>query len=719
MGRSARRAGARLGGTAPRPAPRPRGLRPCLVGLATLMLLVLGWGGAALAGGARRGVLYGPHGVAALTPRPYRVAAYLTGTALGVGPLQSPRGVWYQARTGTLYIADTGGNRVVVVPRRAPAYAIGTRGGHALQGPTGVVTYQGFVLVADPAQGRIAVYTPSGLFLRSLRLHSGVYAQTHTPFAPEQVAVSPLGILYVLNRNTFRGLLTSTLTGHFLGFSAASPPHVGPLQSLGRTLLTRAQRAQLVPLYPSAPGGVAIGPGGFVFVTNPYRGVDQIRRLPPAGGGNTLPGGASTNYGYSLTHGATAEIARFGPIAVSPSGFIAAGDTNGNRVFVYDAQGTPLFTFGGAGTGRGRFGALAGLAAGPHGALFALDRRLGTVQELVPTRFGRLVRHASTLYVVGHYRQSAATWRRVLLADNVYPLALRGLGRADLAAGHPTRAMARFRAAHDPAGYQVAHAVRQLRQERADFGWLVVALGLLLGAVGALRAWGGRLWGWAWELAERRWRWGPNPLGFVRRVGAVLANPREEFFAVKWMRPVGPVETLGLMLWLYAVRLLSRLWTGYAFRPTGGGALHPVVLGLETFLPLAAWTLASYAVADVLGGEGRLHEVWSTSLLCTIPYCLFGVPLALLSRWLVHGDAGAYGLLGLLVSAWVAYLFLQQLLVVHDLSGREVVRAVSWTSLALVGMAFTSAVVLGLSGRFAQFLGQVGRELTALGWRPL
>ena len=652
-------------------------------------------------------------------PRPYRVTAWLSGTRSGVGPLQSPQGLWYQSRTRTLYIADTGGNRVVVVPPSGADRVIGASGPHALHGPTGVATFHGFLLVADPTQGRIAVYTPSGVYLRDLHVRSTVFASTHITFAPEQIAVGRLGVVYAINRSTYQGLLAFTLAGHFLGFTAASPPSVGPLQVLERALLTRAQRAQLVPIYPSAPGGVAVGPGGFVYVTNPYRQVDQIRRLSPVGGGNTLPGGSSTNYGYTRYQGLVPQVARFGPIAVSAHGFIAAADTNGERIFMYDPQGAPLFAIGGRGTRRGRFGSLSALAAGHNGTIYALDRRLGTVQRFAPTRFGRLVRQASRLYVAGHYRQAASGWRTVLAADAAYPLALRGLGQADLAAGHPRRAMARFKAARDRSGYQQAHSALQLRRVRAAFGWLFLAVGVVVAAIVGVWRFSRRVWAWAWDVGERRWPWEYHPLTFLRRIGGVLGRAREEFYAVKWERPVGTTETLALMIWLFAVRIASQLWTGYAFRPAGAAPWQPGALALETFLPLGAWTLASYGMADVLGGEGRLHEVWSVSLLCLLPYCLLGIPVALLSRVLVPGDAGVYGFFHLVEVVWIAWLFLQQVIALHDFAGREVTRTVVWGSLAMIGMAFASVVVLGLTGQFGQFLHQVSRELTALGWRPL
>ncbi len=687
--------------------------------LTTIGLGVIAAAGPVQAGGPPRASLYGPRGPIAFLPPPYRVTAWRTGTSLGVGPLHSPQGLWYQARTGTLYIADTGGNRVVAIPRSGPARVIGAAGAHALRGPTGVATHDGFLLVADPSQGRIAVYTASGVYLRNLHLHSAVYAGAHIAFAPEQIAVGRLGVVYAMNRSTYQGLLAFTLSGHFLGFAAASPPRVGALRVLERSLLTRAQRAQLVPLYTSAPGGVAIGPGGFVYVTNPYRQVDQIRRLSPLGGGNTLPGASATNYGYTRYHGLIPEVARFGPIAVSRHGFIAAADTSGERIVIYDPRGRPLFTLGGQGSRRGRFEGLTALAAGNSGALYALDRRTDALQRFSPTRFGRLVLNASRLYAAGHYVQAAAGWHAVLAADGSYSLALQGLGRADLASGHPRRAMARFRAARDRTGYQRAHADLQLRRVRAAFGWLFLAAGLVAASIVAIWRWGGTLWNWAWNLAEERWPWPYHPLAFLRRVGAVLGRAQEEFYALKWERPVGAYETLGLMAWLYGVRVCGHLWTGFAFRPPGSTPGQPGALALETFLPLGAWTLASYGVADVLGGEARLHEVWSSSLLCLLPYAVLGIPVALLSRLLVPGDAGVYGFFHLVEIVWVAWLFLQQVVVLHDLAGREVVRAVVWGSLAVVGMAFASVVVLGLAGQLGQFLHQVSVELTALGWRPL
>ena len=672
-------------------------------------------------------VLYAANGAQQFTPSPYRVARVLTGASLGVGAFNQPQGIAYSATTGTLYIADTNNNRVVAVSSSGRATVFGTSGAGQLQRPTGVAFDKGLVLVADPSEGRIVVFLPSGAYVGQMTVTSTLFKAQHLTFAPEQIAVSPLGTILVINRNTYQGLLAFTQAGQWTGFFGASAPRINPLYEIERSLMTAAQRAQLLPLYPSAPGGVAVG-GAFAYVTNPYRLTGQIRRISVAGGGNTFPKSVSASEGPTVVQGFQVTAPRFRAIAVSPNGFIYTVDTTSSQIFVYDSGGTQLFAIGGTGNRLGAFARPVSLAAVPGGGLYVLDMRNGDVQLLEPTLFGRQVRAGAQLYQVGHYRQAAADWQAVLRSDAAYPLALMGIAQADMEEGNThayslgdaaqglpywDAAMRDFRLAGDASGYQQAHADVQLAHSRQGFAWLVVGFLALLALAIVVARWGRDAWTWAY----RRWvsRWAPEPLEEAGRMLSFLVHPSEEIFLIKWVRPVSRVTVVLLMAWLVVSRVISRLVTGYAFLPASGHQVHPLALALETFTPLALWTGSTYGVADMLGGEGRLGEVWSTTLLCALPYAILAIPVALISRLLVPGDAGVYGFFHLLEIVWIATLLVSQITALHDFNGAQVVRALVFSLLGALGLVFAAILVLGLTGQLGHFIDLISHELVILG----
>ena len=89
---------------------------------------------------------------------------------------------------GSVYVLDQGRARVV---RRSPDGSVSTfgslgNGDGQLNDPTGIATGAGLVLVADPVNGRIVVFSDGGAFVRSIPV--GEWGQ---PFQYPDIAIAP------------------------------------------------------------------------------------------------------------------------------------------------------------------------------------------------------------------------------------------------------------------------------------------------------------------------------------------------------------------------------------------------------------------------------------------------------------------------------------------------------------------------------------------------
>lgn len=263
----------------------------------------------------------------------------------GLGQLQYPRSIAVDA-PGNQYVANTGANRIEVFDvNGTPVRNFGSSAraaGHFIA-PLGVAAdASGVVAVADSVDGRIELFGPDRTPLAVWGSPSP--GPTILP-NPAALAFDTAGTAYVLDQNRGR-ILVFDRAGNVKRTIASSGNGPGQL---------------------SAPSAIAIDGSGRLYVADTGNG--RIARFTT--GGDYL--------------GAIGDFSGVRGIAVTPDGgTIYAADGSTSRIYVLDAAGAEVASFGGKGKKAGQFDAPAQIGLAPDGTLWVADKGNSRVQAFAP-----------------------------------------------------------------------------------------------------------------------------------------------------------------------------------------------------------------------------------------------------------------------------------------------------------------------------------------------
>ena len=713
----------------------------------------------------------GTNGIPVPSPAPYKPvkAIYtevLTYHGRSLGPLQQVNDIYIDnTPQHNLWVVDTQGNRVIELAQNpnkhgVPQYnkvklVIGwpkptsKTSPYALKGPLGVaVGPHGIIYIADTGNGRVAAFTPNGVFLKDLNVTTSKSLQAQNfKFAPERVAVDARGTIYVVNAGTPYGLAEFNSNGQFLGFFA---PNILSFTStlkyqISKIFQTKAQKSQQASILPPEVNNVYVGPDGYIYTTSVDVSTRQIRRLNDVGTDTLNLPGTNVNYGLPInalptyvfqnimeshSSGPVSLTPLFVSIAASKTGIITALDQLTNYVFQFSRGGKLLYTFGGLDNGNGVLGLFeqpTAVAVAPKNEVLVSDAQESNITVFQPTRFGQLVQEASLLYSQGHYRQAQKPWSQVLAYDTNYDLAHAELGKGYLARGEllgsnpsvlPTelgyfaQALHQFYLANDKTDYGTAFSWYRHDWMRINFSWVFLAfLGFWLVVYLLIKVVAPRLRA---HPVGFQGAWARNQ--FVRAfpmMWRVIKHPAEAFFQLKYEAQGTLYQGLLLIGLAYLMHLINLMVIAFDFSPLVKGQTNLLYTSSQFLLPLATWIVANYLVGDLYEGEANLSEVITGSAYALVPFILLQLPLAVASHSLVPTDH-IYGVLVGVQLIWVGYLFFTQVRVLHNLEWVQAFKA-SMMTLVGIGVLWTMfVIVFGLGQQAVLFVHQIYQEIMLL-----
>ncbi len=439
------------------------------------------------------------------SPDAYRTRTVLTGASLGLTTeMKNPEGLF--VRGNDIYVCDTGNNRILHIRLENEAYTLvreiasfsGDTAPLTFNGPKDIyVAEDGTLYIADTGNNRVVKLDSELNFLLSfIQPTDPTYDQSKS-FMPAKLVADVSGRVFCLATNINMGVMKYEADGTFTGFIGAAPVKYTWTELVWRLLSTKEQRAQQASLVATEYDNIAIDENGFFYVVTQTfdendlmsGSAEPIRRLNSLGTNILIDNGTFPPIGDVQWAAGNLNITRSGPslfvdVTVLKNDIYVALDEKHNRLFGYDKQGNMLWAFGGVGYAEGYFSKPVAIEHMDHDLLI-LDSTGASITVMTPTEYGTLIYKASDEYNRGLYDDSAATWTEVLKRNGNYDLAYIGIGRAELQRGNYKAACDYFEMARDEDNYSEAFRYYRSELVEENIGWIfgLVAAALIIPAV--------------------------------------------------------------------------------------------------------------------------------------------------------------------------------------------------------------------------------------------
>lgn len=616
-------------------------------------------------------------------------------------PLSGPEEMFF-APDGFIYIADTGNGRIVKLDENFEIVA--EFGNDILDSPTGLfIDDEGTIYIADAGTNTIVILNADGELINQFGRPTEPLFGANRDFRPRKIAVDARHNLYIVSEGSVDGLVIMNTDGNFIGYFGANEADMSLKMILQRMFLTDEQLSQFIRNEAASPSNITIDDQSLVYTITAGSDPDTSIRKFNVSGTNLFPEIFAFN--------------SFRDVHVSENGLITAVDAGGT-IFEYDLNGTLLFAFGGLDRGEQRLGLLRNPTSIEriNENLYVLDKDKNAIVTYGVTDFARTLHNGVSLYTEGFYDEARPYFEEVLNYNGLVLIAYEAIAVADYMDGNYSNALNYYRYANNRRGY--SDSFWELRNTAIQ-NYLGSALGVMCG-------------GWlvlgVFTRLERRRNWLDPVRIQLRRLQKIhliddfvfmfrfIRRPADSFYYVKQDLRGSLLFAFMLYAWVLVVRVLSLYLTGFVFSPYANS--WQIQLETEILYMIVAivlWNAASYLVATITDGEGRIRHVVIGTAYSFFPYAIFMLPLTLLSNVLTFNEIFIYTFSSQLILLWIGIMLFIMVKEIHNYSISETIKNILTTLFTMALFLLTAYILYVLFNQLYEFVWSVLQEIRIRG----
>ncbi len=551
---------------------------------------------------------------------------------------------------------------------------------------TGIFVKNDTIYIADPKGERVIVSDLNGDVTYLLTRPVSHLIPSDFLYMPQKIAVDSKDYTYVSCDGSYYGALVYSPEMEFLGFYGANTVANSVLDVLS-SLVTRlfqndAKREASMLSLPYQFIDMVVGPDDFIYTATGKTGATstssgQVSVMNP-GGKNIL-----NKEGYNFSDTSFAPYNKINSssnvvsIAVDDEGFFYIVDAAYGRAFMYDKECNLITVFGGA------LGANAGIVQ--QNGITRVPRTIevkGTdvlvcdgfknqihVYEL--TEYGALLRDAQIMTLQDEFEGALDMWSEVIKQDQNCQLAYRGLAKAYYSLGENEQAAEYARLGADRDTY--ANAFLKIRTAWLEDYFVYIFIGVILLAVG--------LFVFLHFKKKRGWKIIKN-----ERVSVMLdsvLHPIEAFRLVKEKGMGSVTLSAVLLLVFYILSAVQDMGKGFAFNFFNSAEYNSLYVLLSTVGLVLLWVVSNWLVSVLLGGIGRIKEIFIVTCYSLQPLILSSAISLALTHVLTPDEFVFVELLQTFFLLYAAFMLIMGIMKVHDF---EFGRFLGTTALSIIAM---------------------------------
>jgi len=638
-----------------------------------------------------------------------------------MGSFKNPADLFIDEISGTVVIADTGNDRIVIcdtaLKNAKSVSGFGDENKDALKTPTGVfLAYDKKIYVADSGNERVVRFNTDGTLDKIIPKPQSALLGEKFVYKPLKVAVNSMGSIFIVADGVFEGILEINQNGEFLGYAGMNKvvPNIWDL--LWRAISTQKQRESMIAFLPVNFNNIDVDGGDFLLATAQMENnlaSNAVKRLNP-GGDDVLRNGTGTpiigDLGNINTGRVTGNSLLF-DVCSLPGNAYACIDQKRGKVFVYDADGDMLMVFGGMGSQTGLVSSVTAIdSLGKD--LYVLDAGMNRFTIFTPTQYGATLLDAVRHYSEGDYDLSTKEFMEVYRLNSNNELAYTGIGKTHLRSGNYKDALASFRLANNRPYY--SKALKQYRRQLLSGGFTYIfALIILIIALIILRIVLKKFFPKKKKAetdeADSRLDKYLHGLDYAFRI---LTHPFKGPWELKHEKR-GNLLCAFTLVTLFVITMVCRtLYTGFLFNTTDVRTVNPLLEAVKLLMPLVLWCVANWCLTTLMDGEGSMSDIIISASYALAPVILIQIPLILLSNLIITEEFVFYIFFDVLAFAWLGMLLLCGNMVIHNFTAKRTIVTALLTVFAMAVIVFLVFLFVNLGFEVYSFIRSIYREIT-------
>lgn len=594
-----------------------------------------------------------------------------------------------ESHNGKLYLLDGGIGKIYILNKDYSLFSVIEKvifNGEELtfKAAKGIyVDVNGVIYIADTDNQRVIVCDINGNATELLLLPDSPMIPTGFVYKPVKVAVDDNGYVYIVSEGSYYGAILYSPEKEFLGFFGANSVKATVktvLNNLWNKLFSNdIKRAADELSLPYTINDLTIGPKNFVYTATGQSADEksiqtgQICMYNP--GGNDVLQADSTNFAdYELAKNNLRLVTQnvIG-LAVDDDGYMYILDGTYGRIYLYDSQLNNLSVFGGSiveGYQKGTFGSPTAITLNGSD-IVVTDSKKNGFAVFKATEYGNIVKQANSITLKGDFAAAHTLWQQVLEQDSNNQLAYRGIAKALYDEGKDREAMEYSQMGYDRETYDMAF--KNVRNEWIENNFTVIAFGIfiILGLVVAL------------IVIKRK-----KGLNFIKSpklktLTSCVIHPVDSFREIKEKNTGSVVAACILLLVFYVVTVISDVAGGFTFTVFDSETYNSLYVFLSTVGIVILWTVSNWLVCTLLGGIGKIKEIFIVTCYCLIPV-IAEISLSFLFSHILVKDESAF--VGIMVYAFILYAAFMLSIGIMRIHDYEFGKFIATTILTIVAM---------------------------------
>ena len=681
---------------------------------------------------------YSIDGYPLLSPDAYDVEDTIDSEKMGLDvPLNAPSDI-ITDKSGNVYIADTGNNRIVVLSRyyefkfEIATFKNTVGNDDTLAAPRGVFVSDDTIWVCDTGKSRIVAFDLNGKFKKILEAPESHLFGDDAKYEPIAVAVDDYNRLFVVSASTYQGIIILTDDGQFQKFIGAQATEITAWEKIWRKLRTEEQQAQQTDNVSTEFNNIALSSDGFIYVTTSTISDSMIQSqiLAKATDGTYMPvkklntsgdeimarngfwpplGEIDYNNKSKAQNAEDNGVSKIVDVAEGEEGTWSIIDQKRSRIYTYDKNGSLLFAFGESGNMMGSIMRITAITY-QGDKMLVLDSSQSTNNFTVFKRepYGDTIIEAIAAENNQDFDTAINKWTDVLKSNSNFDAAYVGIGQAMYRNGDYQKSLEYFESAYDTENW--SNSYKEIRKEwMSNYFLLLIAIivAVIAGVVffnkfvtkvNKAAAVSGKKKTFGEELAY----------GFH-----VIMHPFDGFWDLKHEKR-GSVRASIVYI---AVTILAFFYqsvgSGYLINPEGNfGTIWGQALGV--LVPLFLFIVANWCLTTLFEGEGSFKDIFIACSYSLLPLPMLIIPVTIYSNFCIQTEISIINLITTFAFIWLAMLIFFGTQVTHDYTMGKNIITIAGTAVAMIFIMF---IAILFSTLITKMVGLVTNIVTEIQFR--